>query len=94
MKTIYKYTLDITQDEPHVLTMPTGAEIIHVQDQYGADQVMLWAVVDTGRESCERRFDIFGTGDQMPEDALHHEHIGSTVTASGSLVWHVFERIG
>lgn len=81
MKTIYKYTLNNVGIE-----MPIGAEILTVQIQN--DKPCIWAMVDPEAEKKVRHFQVFGTGQPIPEVSM--KYIGTYQELGGSLVWHVF----
>lgn len=86
--TIYKYTVPITDEV--VMSLPIGAQILTVQVQHGEPQ--LWAIVDPSRGTERRAFRIFGTG--HPVDCAESlRYIATFQTASGRLVWHMFECV-
>lgn len=87
--TIWKYPLRLTDVQS--IEMPLGAEIIAVAEQYGALCLWAWVNDDPDAKQVKRQIAIVGTGNPAPG---YHEalHIGTVVTAGGSLVWHVFER--
>ena len=87
MKTIYKYELPINDEV--TLDMPSGAEILCVQEQH--QQVMLWAVVNHDNPVAEKRFYMRGTGHPMYE-AENANYISSVQLSGGALVFHVFEQ--
>lgn len=91
MKRIYKYPVDITDRQ--VISLPKGAKILSVQDQFGKPQ--LWALVDPEAELEERIFEVFGTGNPVKDLRTIHEriHITTFLTSGGSLVWHMFEVV-
>jgi hypothetical protein len=90
VKTIYKFPLEVT-DQQAVL-MPAAAQILAVQVQNG--EPFVWAIVDTENPQEERFFDIFGTGHPMHEDnGVGREYVGTFQMHSGSLVFHLFERL-
>lgn len=95
MKTIYKYTLEITDYQ--IIDLPEGANILSVQTQpppYGdiREQLCMWVQVDTENSLIPRRIRIFGTGNPMT-----YEHdlkfIGTVQMNNNALVWHIFENI-
>lgn len=83
MKTIYKYTIKLTERQN--VTMPVTADIICAQVQDG--KICLWATVDTESEFEERLIGIFGTGNALPQ--LSMRHIDTVQIAP--FVWHIFE---
>lgn len=84
-RTIYKYTLEIADDQE--ITMPRGAEILCVHEQ--DHRVCIWAEVVTDRHPQQRRFIVRGTGYSIDPN-LDKKYIG-TVFLSNGLVFHVFE---
>ena len=85
MSTIYKYPI---QPGLTVLELPRGAQVLTVQMQ--GDRPFLWARLDT-RQPLERRtFEVFGTGDGMPDDP-RLMYVATFQMDGGALVWHVFE---
>lgn len=89
MKTIYKYELEIKDEQS--IELPIEHKILTVQTQNG--KIVLWAVVDTFyEENTKRNFKIFGTGNRADELELFlggdMEYI-STVQLNG-FVWHIF----
>ena len=85
MKVIYKYTLEVTDEQE--VKMPAGAQILCVQVQHG--RPTLWALVDPEKKLEDRRFFVHGTGNPIHSDAKVKCYIG-TVQING-FVWHVFE---
>lgn len=84
MKTIWKFTLDITDLQD--VAMPEGAEILTVQTQ--RNKICIWAVVDPEARIICRRFRIAGTGHAIDG---RNGYIGTTMTDGSDFVWHVFE---
>lgn len=84
--TIWKFTFPV-QDEL-VLSMPAGAEILHVEAQRG-DVPCLWARVDSDAELEDRHFFLRGTGHPVEAD---WRHVGTFMLADGHFVGHLFER--
>jgi len=84
MKSIWKWTL--TPDS--VIGMPSGSQVLTVQEQHGEPQ--LWALVDPTTPTKKlRRFRVYGTGFSMPDNP--GEYIGTFQEHGGALVFHVFE---
>lgn len=84
MRVIYKYELDIVDDQ-HV-EMPSCAQLLHVAEQRGI--LTLWALVDTASKLCKRKIRVIGTGN--PIGSGPGVYIGTVPMANG-LVWHVFD---
>lgn len=82
--TVWKYVLQVADYQP--ITMPTGAEILHVDEQHG--HLCLWARVSAEHDTEVRYFTVIGTGHIVPPNGAH---VGSALMFGGDLVWHVFE---
>lgn len=84
-KTVLKWTVPV-DDQAH----PIGAgKVLLVASQYGdPGEVQVWTEesADIGIRPT-REATVIGTGQAVPDG---HEHIGSVVTMSGALVWHVY----
>jgi hypothetical protein len=85
MKTIYKYTLKMTDSQ--TISMPIGAKILSVQNQNHT--VTLWAEVEDALPTEDRIFFVVGTGMPIPSNPLNY--IGTVQTYA--FVWHIFEVI-
>lgn len=81
---VWKFTFVTSKMEA---SMPTGAEIIHTHEQFGA--ICLWAIVDPAADTETRRFLIYGTGWEMPDEP--GTYIGTIHMHGSALVFHVFE---
>lgn len=81
MKTIWKYTLQLTDTQ--VLKIPLPATPIAAQLQGGA--LCLWAEVDPESAKANITIAVVGTGHPLPDGRYI-----STVQA-GPLVWHIYE---
>lgn len=86
--TVYKYPIPLI--DVFTLTLPVGAEILHVATQHG--DPMLWCRVDETGETETRQFALVGTGHPAPgpDEA---RHVGTFLTWEGTYVWHLFERL-
>ena len=71
-----------------VVSIPIGAEILTVQEQYGEPK--LWALVDPSAEKEERKFVVYGTGHPVKENP--GKYINTFQMNGGTLVFHVFEE--
>jgi hypothetical protein len=84
MKVVYKYPV---HPETKSAVLPADARLVQVGMQ--GDTLMLWAE-HSGYPGDDmrvvRHFDVFGTGQPIPDDATH---IGTFF--DGPFVWHVFE---
>lgn len=94
MRRIFKYPLPFTPDEPAVLDMPEGAEVVRLALQgpaHGQARLTptLWALVDDDNPTEPRRFLVVGTGHALPR---HARYVASWDAAP--FVWHVVELVG
>lgn len=80
---IYKYPLEL-ESAPQAVSMPVGAEILHVANQDGHPTI--WARVDIDAPNVTRHFYVFGTGRNCPERG----YVGTT--HADGFVWHIFEE--
>ena len=87
MKTIYKYTLVMADEQ--AVDMPEAAQVLDVQVQQA--QVCLWALVDPVAPTAPRIIRIVGTG-QSVSDAVLLRYI-ATFQINGAFVFHVFEKL-
>lgn len=87
---IWKFNLLLTDRQ--TVTMPKGAQILSVKEQF--NELQMWAIVEPDAVRETRLFEIIGTGHPMADvapECLERIHLESLVTTSGYLVWHVFE---
>lgn len=83
MKTIYKYPIEITDEQE--IQIPFGATVIHAGlDPQGTPCV--WAMVETRNSPEPVSIFVVGTGNSLP--FVPESHVGSFV--QGQFVWHVF----
>lgn len=92
MLTIHKFplTIEVGDATPHVVRMPRGAKVIHVDEQY--QRVAVWAEVDTDEPLEDVEFWIVGTGRDRGAMPASVQHVGSTTLFQGQLVAHVYGR--
>lgn len=83
---IYKYPIIVTDE--FELTLPQGAEILHVAVQN--HRPYLWVLIDPKHDSETRRFAVRGTGHPVSEDL---RYLGSFLLYDDTFVGHLFERI-
>ena len=83
MRTIYKYDLMLGYNS---LYLPDGYKVIHVGEKYG--NLIMWVEQDATKPGIYCYFNVYGTGQQIPDDRAMH--VGTALMNSG-LVWHVYE---
>ncbi len=89
MKTIYKYKLQIKDEQ--CIGLPEGAKILTVQVQKG--EAFIWALVDNDKDLEERFIEVIGTGNPVTGSDSRN-YIGTIQLNDGNLVFHVFEYTG
>lgn len=72
MKSIYKYALPV--QEKLAIELPTGADIIRVDDVDGL--FWLWAIVDPEAEKVPRRIECYKTGQPIETPLEHLKYLG------------------
>ena len=88
---IYKYLLEQDPTRLQLVTMPTGARVLHVGEQYG--DLYAWAMVVPDATPVNRKFFVLGTGTPIGHLEMDVKFAGS-VQMSNGLVWHVFHKDG
>ncbi len=86
MSKIFKYVLG---NDQMTLTMPCHAQIRHVGCDPSSGFPCLWTQVSDTAVTETRRFEWFGTGHNLSDEALFGEFLGTAIC--GLFVWHVFE---
>lgn len=85
--TIWKYPLAV---DASVLEMPMGAKVLSVGVQ-GAEDAVLWALVDPEAPKMKRRVRVYGTGHLVENETGElFEFAGTFQLAALGLVFHVF----
>lgn len=83
MKTIWKYPLEVTDEQ--TIMVPKGGRLLTVQVQNGVP--CLWALVDPVALKEPRTLYTYGTGHPV---GVATAHLGSYQLDNGLLVFHVF----
>lgn len=86
MRTIYKYALEVTDEQD--ISAPRFAQWLHVEHQHGA--LCVWALVDTAQPPTLYRFRVIGTGNPAPIDLDGRGYVGTS--QDDYFVWHVFQE--
>ncbi|MGL5912788.1 MAG: DUF7352 domain-containing protein [Bacteroidales bacterium] len=89
MKTIYKYPIEVTNEQ--TIKLPKGAKILTIQTQ--RETPCIWAMIDkTEQETEEVELRVHGTGHDVP-DSETLRYIGTFQLHGGSLVFHTFRKV-
>lgn len=84
---IWKYGIEIGKFD---LAVPMGAQILHVNVIGGI--AYFWAKVDPSCENETRVFEVFCTGQPIP-NAQGYSYVGTFVLFGGGFVGHLFEVV-
>lgn len=84
MKTIYKYTLEIT--DAQCLQLPAGFKVLKIEAV--DDKPRMWCLVDPHAVLVDRKIMTYGTGREMPDRP--GKYLGSYLVLRGRGVFHVF----
>lgn len=85
MRTVYKYPLEITDEQ--TVNLPKDAIILTVMEVRG--QICIYAAVDTNNKPESRTIIMCGTGHSLQDGTILY--IGSIKLYNENLVLHVFE---
>lgn len=89
MKTIYKYSLKVTDEQ--VVKLPQQSQILSVQQQ--GTGLQLWAMVDSDAPVEDVTIEIFGTGNPIPNIPVGVRREFISTVQMNSFVWHVFKQV-
>ncbi len=88
-KQIWKFAINTNS---FTIKMPKGSEILTMQTQN--ETPCIWALVNPENVKELRHFEIYATGQDIHYDmANEHKYINTFQSNSGSLVFHLFERV-
>lgn len=87
MRTVHKYKIHLANDHT-VCLLPPEACVVRFAGQHG--ELFMWAELDTTATAQGRRFQVIGTGHEVPGGAVHR---GSCAMGE-ALVWHLYELPG
>lgn len=88
--TIYKYEL---RPGTTRIDLPSGAKVLTAASQQG--KVFVWAEVLPTAETETRLFQVFATGQEIPQGmGIAREYIGTVHMEFMGLVFHVYEYTG
>jgi hypothetical protein len=81
-------------DDKFLLQIPKGSEILSVQQDQKTMIPCIWVLVYPENEKEERFFELFKTGHPIHNDiGINRKFVGTFQIESGSLVFHLFERL-
>lgn len=94
-KRVLRFPVPVSND-PQQVHIPDDAEILHV-DTKTFGFVDVWVETNGATETVVRTFQVFSTGDNIPEDAMYVGTTLNRVETFGQLmataVWHLYERV-
>ena len=82
---IERYEIPV-DDQTHTFTIGRGP--LHFA-YYTPRSVEFWAYTPTDSSANDREFTVIGTGHPLPAGTWH---VGTVISPSGNVVWHVLER--
>ncbi len=86
MKTIHKYSLEITHEDKATVMMPRVAKIVMVGSQESL--FFIWAIIDSESPLFARHYRLIATGQPIPGG---YNHVASFTRNNGESTWHLFE---
>ena len=87
MKTIYKYTLDV-KDDQSIRIKGTPISVINQRNQ-----IAMYALCDSSEEDHYVDVHISGTGHPIPSYVINdYKFLGTVSLFSGNLVFHIFYK--
>jgi len=84
--TVWKFHWPMNAPDVADISMPIGAEVIHVGEQ--DNRLCIWARVEDSAPKAMYRFAICGTGTACPPD----KYLGTAKLYGGQLILHVFQQ--
>ena len=94
MKRVLKYEVPVGGPVRFLIPSPSAFDFdtLHVDtDQLGdPSSVLMWLEVDDSLVQVDRGFQVFATGEPLPDGA---EHCGSVRHMRSGLVWHLYEVV-
>lgn len=87
MRVIHKFAIRPFGSGPQTITVSPDAHAVRFAQQ--RNELCVWIDYDTAELSHKWVVQIFGTGNEIPEDAVH---LGSY--ESGAYIWHLYALRG
>lgn len=84
---IWKFVLALGDSQ--LVSMPKDATILSIQVQKG--NLCMWALCNEDAKVVERRINIYGTGNPLPDYIGDFKYLGTFQIYGGDLVFHAFE---
>ena len=81
---VFKYVFEQGLEPDTVISMPEGAELLHVGVQH--NRICVWARVNPGAPMVDHHSRMVGTG----HDGADGRYLGTVSFHSGDLVFHIF----
>ena len=86
MKTIYKFPLQVTEQQ--IVSLPKNATIVSVHNQFGHSDIFMWVLLDEADPfNVPRKILMFGTG--WEANVEEDQFLGTVMV--GPYVWHYFD---
>jgi hypothetical protein len=93
MRTIYKYRIEVTDNQ--VISVPTLSGLLNFKNQFlKIESIMdvpyLWCLVDTENNPRDINLKIIGTGNPVPRYLRKEDYLGSFQIYDGAFIGHIF----
>lgn len=91
MRSVWKFTVPLTNGKPVAHSVPVGGIVRHVAMDAQSGMPAVWIEIDPKPDAeCETRsFVMTGTGHLVDDDSL--QYLGTT--QDGFYVWHCWEKV-
>jgi hypothetical protein len=87
-KRIFKYPIELREQSE--ILIPEGSKILSVVNQ--REEIVLYAIVDPGRELKPVRIRVEGTGWNIVTDHDEFIFLGTVSMCGGEFMWHIFYK--
>lgn len=87
MRTIYKYKLDVCDQQ----TVSVPQDFILLKIGVQKDSICMWGECESDMPMRTMDIRCFGTGHRIPDIPLRY--LGSAITEDGFFVWHFYEKL-
>lgn len=82
---MFRYVVSV-DDQPHIIPLSHSPVAVAA---IGPHSVEFWVEHTEGAPQIKRAFQVFGTGQPLPDDA---RWVGTCARTTAGLVWHLYER--
>ena len=87
---VYKYRIETLS--PFTVSMSANARVLSAQMNHGT--AYMWALTREEDKLIDRVFYLVGTGNQLPDSAIHNwKYISTFQMKDGNILAHLFEEV-